>query len=111
VVSIEIIHNWTPRPQLLHDRLFSHCTVMTTDVIGFFNTSYRGTTVERRAAIFLCVSFIRSTFFVYSIKVFKEKSLENRPTTLATLVQKVALEKVLSRQIFCLSKPDSDTRL
>jgi hypothetical protein len=64
---------------------------MATDVVGFFNASHRGTVMKCGAAIFFCVTLIGSTFLVNSIKIFKEKSLENRPTALATLIQEVAL--------------------
>jgi hypothetical protein len=111
VVRIKIIHNWTPSSELFHNRLLCHCTVVATNVVCFVNASNRGTVMELGAAIIFCVSLIGGTFFVYCIEIFKEKSLENRPTTLTTLIHEVALQEVLCRQIFCLPKPYSDTRL
>ena len=96
-IGVKVQQNGTARSQLLDHILLRHLSVgALSDVVGVFCTSDGLAARPTSATLDVNGCLILSTLFGDSAILFKEKSIEVTPTTVASLVHVVAIEALLS---------------
>jgi len=95
-IGVKVQQNRTTRSQLLDHILLGHLSIgALTDVVGVFSTSNGLAARPASATLNINSCLILSTLFGDSAILFKEKSIEVTPTTVASLVHVVAIEALL----------------
>jgi hypothetical protein len=100
---IEREHSWyielsvddTVSKNLLHHLLFTGLSVSTTDEVALLDSTYWFTLRVLATLFSLGFTEVWSTSLINHVSVFSEISVEERPSTIATLVHVIASHQVL----------------
>ena len=82
-----------------------------THIVGVLDANFEIAFSPLRATFRTERGLIWGTGFIHSAVVLKEKTIEETPTAMTALIQKVAVHTMLHRELDILSEPNLDTRL
>ena len=109
LVSIEVNQNWTFGSKFSHNNVLIHIAIVSTNVEHILHFSLLFTVLVSSATIFVVCSKIRSTLLINCKVMFQENSIEETPTSMATLCHVVAVKSELRGQMLFLTKPYFDS--